>query len=91
MLPDVLELPKDDVALVPLYDVVPWSLPMARAWGAAAPAIPATEAATAAVAHSFFMFVPFRKADSGEELRDRQLAQRSRGCGVCPDRSSVVR
>jgi hypothetical protein len=61
------------VASVPLADVVPLSLPMASAWGAAAPARPATEAATAAVAHSFFVFVPFEKADSGEELRDRQL------------------
>ncbi|GHH38073.1 hypothetical protein GCM10018775_16070 [Streptomyces umbrinus] len=41
--------------------VTPSSLPMASAWGAPAADRPATEAAMAAVAISFFMFVPFRR------------------------------
>ena len=38
--------------------------------GAAVAAVtPATEMATAVAANSFFMFVPFRRADSGAEFR----------------------
>src|SRR4029078_4183912 len=41
-------------APLPLADVVPWSLPMASAWGATAAEAPTTDAATAATAIAFF-------------------------------------
>ncbi|GFH36435.1 hypothetical protein SCWH03_26630 [Streptomyces pacificus] len=59
-------MPKACMALLPLSDVVPLSSPMARACGAAVSETPATDAVTAAAAHSFFMVVPFR------EVRDKR-------------------
>ncbi len=70
MSPLVTELPNAWLAPLPLKEFVPPS--SATAWGAAVAARPAMEAATAAVAHSFFMFDPFRKADSVAELRSDQ-------------------
>src|SRR5262249_28620814 len=89
MLPYVAELPNACWAPLPLAEVVPWSLPVARAGEAAAAEAPTTEAATAAAARTFLITCQFPSEDTPSTGAHWSTARAPFGCSASPQRPMV--